>query len=150
MKIVSQTYKLSWVAYLRPIVIFGAFLFLSAIFYGNDFLKVSLFITSFALINLIISVISIHKCVICINNDGVWLYSGIFPWSKGANGVQWQNIDDAHYFPNFVSWVTKSYRIGVSHRFTKDNEFSIKHVKHGNNAVLEINSLLQKIHFEKG
>jgi hypothetical protein len=48
------------------------------------------------------------------------------------------------YVQRFPSWLFRSYKIRISHRFTKDSEILLKHVGHGHKAVECIN----RIHHE--
>lgn len=75
------------------------------------------------------------------DEDGVWLYSGIFPWNKGSNGIKWRDLDTALYTTGFTSWALRSYRIILSHRFTKDAEIILKDIKNGDVFVKEVNEL---------
>lgn len=38
---------------------------------------------------------------IYLNDDGIWLSSGIFPWNKGIYGLNWRDISDAIYQTGF-------------------------------------------------
>ncbi|MDR2033320.1 MAG: hypothetical protein LBP89_01630 [Helicobacteraceae bacterium] len=78
------------------------------------------------------------------DNDGVWKYSGILPWSKGASGVKWRDIDTASYYPSFFSWILKTYNVRVAHRFTKDSEIIMGSVFNGRQAAIHINELHKK------
>jgi hypothetical protein len=76
--------------------------------------------------------------------DGVWVYSGIFPWSKGSFGVKWRDIDSASFKTGFFSWALRTYDIRVGHRFTKDSEIVLSSVYKGQEAVVHINELHKK------
>jgi len=76
---------------------------------------------------------------------GVWIYSGILPWSKGVNGVKWRDLDGAVYFQSMWSWMFKSYSLQIGHRFTKANEILLSHIAHGDKVVLEINNMHQEL-----
>lgn len=75
------------------------------------------------------------------DEDGVWVFQGILPWSKGTSGVKWRDLDEAVFFPSFSGWLFKSYRLRIGHRFTKSSEISLPHIRHGHSAVQEINQL---------
>ena len=87
----------------------------------------------------ILMVLSMRSIRLYYDDEGVWLYSGIFPWNKGINGIKWRDLDSALYFTGFVSWILKSYSITASHRFTKDFEIAVKHVYKGDEFVKKIN-----------
>jgi hypothetical protein len=79
------------------------------------------------------------------NEMGVWLYSGILPWSKGVRGVKWRDLDDATYTRSMGSWLLKSYSIRIGHRFTRSNELVLTGIAHGDKAVIRINQKLQEM-----
>lgn len=76
---------------------------------------------------------------------GVWVYSGVLPWSKGVVGVKWRDVDEAVYFRSMGSWLFKSYSIRIGHRFTKSNEILLSHWAHGHEAVMAINGTHQEL-----
>lgn len=133
-------YSLSWVAYLRPLVLFGVMLFLAfllggihvAVIYGGAALAVAV---------LAYKIMVLRSVVLFINDEGVWVYSGVLPWSKGIVGVRWRDMEDASYNLGFLGWALKSYTVRVGHRFTRGNEIVLPSVKHGNKAVEQINAL---------
>lgn len=107
---------------------------------------------SFAIINaligllftiplLIYKVLVIRSIKIYTDDKGVWMYKGVFAWSKGVSGVKWRDLDSATFTPDLMGWLLKSYHIRVGHRFTKSSELIIKHVHHGDEAVKHINHL---------
>lgn len=80
-----------------------------------------------------------------IDDNGVWVFSGILPWSKGVVGVKWRDLDEALYFQSMGSWLFKSYTIRIGHRFTKSSEILLSHWKHGDKAVTHINTYHQEL-----
>jgi hypothetical protein len=76
---------------------------------------------------------------------GVWIYSGILPWSKGVRGVKWRDLDEASYFTGMWSWLFKSYSLQIGHRYTKANEIRLSHMAHGDKAVARINAQHQEM-----
>ncbi|WJT10905.1 hypothetical protein [Vibrio harveyi] len=133
-------FRLSWVAYLRPLLVLPILLgitfllagFHQAIIYVGSALAVLLTIYKMALLK---------STYLFANDEGVWVYSGIFPWSRGAGGVRWRDIDDAQFTTGFINWLFKAYTIKINHRFTKGNEISLPLVKNGDKAVDRINAL---------
>jgi hypothetical protein len=79
------------------------------------------------------------------NESGVWLYSGVLPWSRGVRGVKWRDVDDATFSQGFWTWMTKSHRVRVGHRFTRSNELVVSSIAHGDRAVMAINTKLQEL-----
>lgn len=137
---VRSQYRLSWLAYLRPLFFFGVMLFLSfllggihvAFIYAGAVLAVS---------TLAYKIMVLRSVILFVNDEGVWVYSGVLPWSKGIGGVRWRDVEDARYTPSFLGWALKSYTVKVGHRFTRGNEIILSSVKQGNKAVEQINGL---------
>lgn len=77
------------------------------------------------------------------DEEGVWMFSGVFPWEKGVRGVMWRDVGEAGYTQGFASWLLRSYSIRVSNRFTQDGELFLKNVRYGNLAVEHINGILR-------
>jgi hypothetical protein len=133
-------YKMSWTAYVRPLIIFlilalvSSPLFQASTLFGSIYLV--LIVAFFAY-----QILTIRSLYLYTDDDGVWVYSGILPWSKGISGVKWRDLEDAVYFPNFLSWLLKSYTVRVGHRFTKTSEIVLPHIAHGHEAVVYINDL---------
>ncbi len=84
-------------------------------------------------------ILSIKSYQLYYDNDGIWVYSGILPWTKGVSGIKWRDLDEAVYFTGFISWATHSYRVRLTHRFTKSSEIVLTHIKDGDKAVQDIN-----------
>ena len=89
----------------------------------------------------ILAFLNMRSVKLYYDEDGVWLYSGIFPWNKGSNGIKWRDLDTALYITGFTSWALRSYRIILSHRFTKDAEIILKDIKNGDVFVKKVNEL---------
>ena len=122
----------SWTAYVAPTVI--SLILLLVMVSINTLLGI------FPLLFAIYAILMIKSYELYSDDDGVWIYSGILPWNKGINGVKWRDLDDASYYTGFMSWALKSYTIKVSHRFTKDSELLLGHMRVGDEAVMVINS----------
>ncbi len=135
---VSQRYRMSWTAYVRPTIVFlimfciGFILNIANGWVGGTFM-------AFWLGLFIVQALTIRSVVLYTNDQGVWVYSGIFPWSKGMRGVKWRDIEDAVYFPNFLSWALNSYTVRIGHRFTKSSEIVLPNIARGHEAVIHIN-----------
>lgn len=135
---IVQRYALSWTAYVRPvIVLFIMFGIGYALTNLNGWLGVFFIVFWFGLF--VIQGLTIRSVVLYTDDQGVWVYSGIFPWSKGTRGVKWRDVEDAVYFPNFLSWLLKSYTVRIGHRFTKSSEITLSHIARGQAAVIHIN-----------
>lgn len=143
----ARVYRMSFMAYVRPVCIFVVAMCFSYALSQSKHAAVSIIgyvLIILTLINLYCSITYVKTLKLYLNQDGVFLYRGIFPWTKGVIGTMWRDISDANYYTGFVSWATKSYRVRVGHRFTKTSEIFIPHVKNGNNAVIEINEIIKQ------
>jgi hypothetical protein len=133
-------YKMSWTAYIRPVIVFLVMLLIGVALLGTSVWFAATIIAA-AVCLFVFNVLSIRSLVLYTDDRGVWVYSGILPWSKGTSGVKWRDLEDAVYFPNFLSWLFKSYTIRVGHRFTKTSEIVLPHIHCGHDAVVHINEL---------
>jgi hypothetical protein len=136
-------FSLSWVAYIRPAIVFLLLSFLGLAFWGG-YRAVAVAIVAFALVLLACQILSRRALALFTDEEGVWLFSGILPWNKGIAGVKWRDLEGAGFYPGMLSWAFNSYSIRVGHRFTKTSEIVIAHVRNGRQAVEHINSLHQQ------
>ncbi|MBF8176926.1 hypothetical protein [Herminiimonas contaminans] len=132
---------MSWTAYIRPITVLLIALLIATALYSYQQYLVAGVIAVFFLILTIYQIFSIRSVSLYADEEGVWVYSGILPWSKGTSGVKWRDVDEAVFFTGFWSWLLRSYTIRVGHRFTKDSEIVLPHIAHGKDAVQRINEL---------
>ena len=136
---IGNSYKLSWLAYIRPVIVLIVLLCIGiAVGLGS---LVSILIILAALGLFAYQVLFLRSVLLFTNNDGVWCYSGILPWNKGAIGVKWRDVEDAVFYTGFISWACNSYSVRIGHRFTKASELYLKHVRFGRDAVEHINEL---------
>ena len=153
MKDFGMQAKVSWIGYLRFVIIF---------------LLVGLLVTQFASIPLIwagetlfgdigVTVMSVAAYIaaplLCLfyclyrlfhfraytDDEGVWFYSGYFPWSEGIRGVRWENFDQVLYQPSMFSWFTRSYRIFLQDRY--GNRITVKDLYNGHRWGGNVNNL---------
>lgn len=139
-----SVHRLSWVAYVAPCV---ALAILLPVTWAVSHLSVMLamILLGAGLLWYLVQVLQLYSVEIFTDIDGVWIFRGIFPWARGVYGVKWRDVDEATYYTGLISWVTKSYRIRIAHRFTKASELVIAHVRKGDEAVQFINRLHQDI-----
>ncbi|MDC8758012.1 hypothetical protein [Janthinobacterium fluminis] len=76
---------------------------------------------------------------------GVWLSSGILPWSRGVAGVKWRDMDEATFEPGFLSWMCRSYTIRIGHRFTKASEITLTSMARGKDVAIAVNARQQEL-----
>ena len=123
--------KKSWVAYVFPVCL-GLLLF----FIFLDSFKVLCIVPT---IGMVYAFFQLRSYTLYMDDKGVWIQSGFLPWTKGSRGVKWRDLDDAEYFTGLVSWVTRSYRVLLKHRYTKNSEIYFSHMSNGHQAVMAIN-----------
>ncbi|MFI0471833.1 hypothetical protein ACGLWX_03815 [Halomonas sp. HMF6819] len=137
----SNVYKLSWLAYFRPFLmalVVGAIGLLITGFANQPWLSYVALVA--AIVSFIYNVIYVRSVRLFVDEAGVWIDEGVFPWQKGSRGVKWRDLDTALFFKGFVSWAFNSYAITIGHRYTKDSEINIRHVKNGKRFVELVNN----------
>ncbi len=134
------THTLSWVAYVRPLVVavvsgFVGLLISTAL--EKPWIAIAAGILAIAWF--VYQVCYIRSVRLYTDDSGVWLYQGVFPWQKGVVGVKWRDVDGALFRKGFISWACRSYFVQVGHRYTKASELIISHVGKGNQFVEHVN-----------
>ena len=79
------------------------------------------------------------------DEEGIWMSSGVLPWTKGVRGVKWRDLDSASYKINAIAWFTNSYDVILNHRYTKENEIYLSDMWKGNKMVAIINEEHNKL-----
>ena len=139
--------SVSWVAYFKAtiIMIFVSLLIVAPMIEFDVSLKYTLPVSAIILFFYIINVVYYKNNYIYMDENGVWMHAGVFPWQKGITGVSWQNLDKASYYTGFSNWLFKYNKIKLQHRFTQDSEVVMNYVHRGQNVVERINRILYKI-----
>jgi len=136
--------RISWLAYVSEVIsirtaIVAVIVYAIYSFTDQSILYPSI-IAGLYVLFMLYNIIWLRTIKLFYDDQGIWLYRGILPWNKGSSGVKWRDLDEAVYFTGFFSWLFKSYKIKLGHRFTKANELMLPYMHRGNNAVLEINN----------
>lgn len=50
----------------------------------------------------IIVILGVERVKIYANKQGVWVFSGVFPWQKRVDKIEWSNLEEAHYVPSII------------------------------------------------
>ena len=74
------------------------------------------------------------------DESGVWVYRGVFPWSRGVYGVRWRDFEDCLYTTNLIYWFSKGYPVSVRPRFSTNPTIHIPPIHKGREAVEVINN----------
>ncbi|MES2258739.1 MAG: hypothetical protein V4724_09475 [Pseudomonadota bacterium] len=135
----------AWTAYLHvvllAVLLFGFALPLS--FRWSELAAAGVFVLSALLLGY--RVLVIRSVQLYYDDVGVWLYSGILPWTKGVQGVKWRDMDEATFVQSFWSWLFRSYSIRIGHRFTKSSEILLTRMARGKDAVAALNARQQAL-----
>ncbi|MDR1460922.1 MAG: hypothetical protein LBI78_04695 [Campylobacteraceae bacterium] len=156
----TRKFKVSWTLYFSYIFWFAVkIIFLAGIYYtllyflqyevwATKTLNIAFWIfialAAIGSILFIINILTLRSILLYTNNDGIWVFMGIFPWSRGVSGVKWRDLDSASYRTSFLSWFFKTYDIKVEHRFTKENEIVLHSIFNGHKAATYINETHKK------
>lgn len=129
----------SWTAYIWLILLTLIILLpITLASWGSSWL-LGIIVTALVFAFIAYQVLLTQSYNIYYDDIGIWVYSGILPWSKGVSGVKWRDLDETAYFPTFWSWLFKSYSIRIGHRFTKTSEIFLTHMHMGHDTAMEIN-----------
>ena len=136
-----EEWRVSWLAYIPHM------LFTIVLLYGL------LQATSFHSQLFAVSVIGLTLCFIgykayylsrvrlYVDESGVWVYRGVFPWSRGVYGIKWRDLEDAVYKTGFAYWVAKGYPVILRPRFSNNPHIPLPPIHLGHKAVERINYL---------
>ena len=150
-----KEYRVSWVGYFKFIVVNFVLSFIGLSIVTSiltEILKplvdkeaiILLFMIAMIAI-LILEIKNTKSKILIIDQDGVWKYSGIFPWNRGRNGISWEFIENAAYYAGFIPWATKSYTVIIRGGYRDLNEITVKYIKNGDDAVGFINDYSRKL-----
>ena len=144
-----------WTAYFYPtfwlniyILIFDFFVNSNIIendfFYQLHLNKYIILLTVYIVIVLkyLLNIYQAWSNFIIIDSEGVWNRKGILPWTKSWAGLNWKDVERAWSIQGFVSWVLRSYKIEVNHRFLSDVRFVVSHMPRG--SASKINEFFKK------
>lgn len=135
----------AWTAYLNvallAILLFGFGLRMA--FHYSELAAGALMLVSVLVVG--VRILSIRSVQLYYDDVGVWLYSGILPWTRGVQGVKWRDMDEASFVQSFWSWLFRSYSIRIGHRYTKANEILLTRMANGKDAVARLNAQHQAL-----
>lgn len=135
-----EGFRHSWTAYAKLVLVYLVPALLAYLLHFFSW-HLTMALSGLLLVCLALQVMSVRSVRLLVDNDGVWVHSGIFPWSRGVNGVKWRDLQTATFNNTFFSWALGAYTIRIGHRYTKDSAITLKHVRHGDKAAALINIL---------
>lgn len=139
----------AWTAYVRPFVVFSMFGTVGGLMACLFWLPGTLMLLgSLALFTY--QVLLINSVKLFTHADGVWVYSGVFPWNRGVSGVRWRDMREATFTQSFFSWLFKAYHVTVTNRYQGNTEISLPSIKDGDQAVMHINGLHARLDVGEG
>jgi hypothetical protein len=134
----------SWVAYAVTVLRHALALLIVALVWSYTTTTIGVVALLLVLGHLAYQIAHLRSYELFMTDDGVWVFSGILPWTKGTAGVKWRDLDEAVFFNTIVSWATKSYSIRIGHRFTKASEILLTHMFCGQKIVTRVNDVHQQ------
>jgi hypothetical protein len=123
----------SFMAYVKPMGIWFVF-----------WIIISTFSTLFGLLFIVVGVViilNIQSFVLFVDDNGIWMYSGITEWNSGTYGIKWCNFGEAIYYRNPISYSLQSYTIYIIDKYRQENKVVLKHIHNGDKVVSEINEI---------
>ncbi|WDL74629.1 hypothetical protein IP360_07325 [Helicobacter winghamensis] len=145
----SKRYGISWVAYVKMslvhlifviIVVYGA-----KYFFPQFFWKILLGFGVFELINFTLRFLSLRAQYVFMNERGVWFHRGIFPWTKGVNGIIWNDCGGAMFQQGFWSYLLKTYTVFITHKYTESAQIAVSNIYNGKEFCAEVADYMHKM-----
>ena len=134
----------SWVAYLGLVILaIVLFCLVPLAFMWNEIAALAVLVVAALIVGY--RFFQIRNVQLYIDDVGAWVSQGVLPWQKGITGVKWRDMDEAVFYQNFWTWITRSNTVRVGHRFTKTNEIVLTHIGNGKDVVGRINGRLQQL-----
>jgi hypothetical protein len=131
----DHAWRLAWIAYVWPILRYGLVLAIV-----GEIELIPWWVSALLLVRLAYVLAYLRSIKIYLDEQGVWKQFGLLPWSKGAHGVKWRDLDQAEIFFGFIPWLTNAHRVRVGHRFTKASEIVVPAVWDARGLIEAINS----------
>ncbi|MBB3222167.1 hypothetical protein [Pseudoduganella umbonata] len=133
----------AWTAYIPPFLMAVIMVFVLRLAFNHSQLAAAGVLAASTLL-IGYRVLLIRSVQLYYDDTGVWLYSGVLPWQRGVRGIKWRDLDGASYVQSFRSWLLRSWKVRVSHRFTDANDIVLSDMARGREAVTLINERHQQ------
>ncbi|MFN3789476.1 hypothetical protein [Massilia sp.] len=135
----------SWTAY-AGVLALAALLFLVAVpfaFRWNELTAAAVMAGSSLLVGY--RFLLVRSVQLYYDDIGIWVVSGILPWTRRVAGVKWRDMMEASYAGGFFAWITRSYTVHVGHRFTPGSSIVLHQIARGREAVETVNAIHQQM-----
>lgn len=134
-----KQWRVSWLAYLPHAALFIAAIVLTSRDIDSIMRVAALVVAMYTVYRMLY----LFRMRLYIDDSGVWLFRGVFPWNRGVYGIRWRDFEDAVFTMGFFYWMTNSYPLALRTRFSQNPTVYIPVIYHGKRAVIEINALAQ-------
>ncbi|MCI5632750.1 hypothetical protein [Helicobacter sp.] len=146
--ILSKKYGLSWIVYVKSFLF--SVIFAAIVLYGIHYFKPDYFWWAVAIlaiwygITLPLRFLSMRAMYVFMDERGVWLHSGILPWTKGKRGIIWNDCGGAVYYQGFFAYILKTYTIAITHKYTESAQIVVSGIYHGKDFCAEVSDYIHK------
>jgi len=134
----------AWTAYINPLLLAVIMVFVLRLAFNHSQLAAAGVLAASTLL-IGYRVLLIRSVQLYYDDTGVWLYSGVLPWQRGVRGIKWRDLDEASCVQSFGSWLLRSWKLRVAHRFTDANHIVLSQMARGREAVAIINERHQQV-----
>ena len=137
------SYRQSWLAWAGPVLMLlvCVALCVAGQHYLPEFFWIFAGLAALLVLCMGYRIAQVRSVHLYADSKGVWLYQGILPWSRGAVGVKWRDMEDAAFTAGFSSWLVNSYTVRVGNRFSQQSEILVHNIANGREAVTRLNEL---------
>ena len=137
----TRVFKVSIFAYIITNFIPLVIAVIAALFGGIGWIFAVIFLAI-----IVLNCLRLNAIKVWMDEVGINVYSGLLPWTRGINSIAWQDCGGAAYFRGFVSYMLKSYKISINHRFTNESNIVLYGIHEGDKLVTLINQYLAEYH----
>lgn len=134
-----QAWRVSWVAYVPYALIVIGLIISIAVFKDSASPLIALISGTAILIFVAYKTYYLYCIRLYMDNNGVWVFRGVFPWDRGVYGVKWRDFEDCVYRTGFIHWLTNGYPVTLRPRFSNNPSVALPPIHQGRKAVETIN-----------
>ena len=121
----------SWVAYVSPVLLCLFLLVCTLPLAFSQSRQIGWAVLAVIIGGLVYRIAVLRSYVIFYNPAGVWIKSGVLPWTKGFSGVKWRDLDEAVFSQTFLGWLFRTHTVTLRHRYTKAQEIFMRQCADG-------------------